>query len=57
MLWVIKLLWGGGIAGGDMTIEAASTKLMWILTQTRDINKIRKLFQTNIAGEMTIYGK
>jgi len=44
----------GALPGGDMTIEAASTKLMWILAQTRDIKKIKKLFQTNIAGEVTI---
>lgn len=48
---------GGGIPGGDMTIEAASTKLMWILAQTRDINKIKQLFKTNIAGEVTIMAK
>ncbi|PIP63800.1 hypothetical protein CO165_01430 [Candidatus Roizmanbacteria bacterium CG_4_9_14_3_um_filter_33_18] len=45
---------GGGIPGGDMTIEAASTKLMWGLAQTRDIKKIKELFATNIAGEVTI---
>lgn len=45
---------GGGIPSGDMTIEAASTKLMWILAQTRDINKVKKMFLTNIAGEITI---
>lgn len=49
-----QALWGGAIPGGDMTIEAASTKLMWILAQTRDIKKIKKLFLTNIAGEMTV---
>lgn len=48
-----QALVGGGIPGGDMTIEAASTKLMWILAQTRDIKKIRKLFATNVAGEVT----
>lgn len=47
----------GAIPGEDMTIEAASTKLMWLLSQTQDINKIRQLFQTNIAGEITINGK
>jgi len=45
---------GGGIPGGDMTIEAATTKLMWILPQTKDIKKIKKLFLTNIAGEITV---
>lgn len=47
----------GAIPGGDMTVEAATTKLMWILSQTRDINTIKKMFQTNIVGEVTIYGK
>jgi len=37
-----------------MTVEAASTKLMWILAQTREIKKIKKLFLTNVAGEVTI---
>jgi L-asparaginase len=48
---------GGVMPGGDMTVEAASTKLMWILSQTRDIKKIKQLFLTNITGEMTTYGK
>ena len=47
----------GAIPGEDMTIEAASTKLMWILAQTRDVKKIRQLFLTNITGEITINGK
>ncbi|VVA44114.1 conserved hypothetical protein [Candidatus Roizmanbacteria bacterium] len=44
----------GAIPGGDMTVEAASIKLMWILAQTRDIKKIKKLFATDIVGEITI---
>lgn len=44
----------GAISGGDMTIEAASTKLMWILAQTKDIKKIKESFQTNLTGEITI---
>ena len=32
----------------DMTPEAALTKLMWILGQTRDMEEIRKLFYTTV---------
>ena len=45
----------GAIPGGDMTSEAATTKLMWILSQTQDIDQVRKIFQANIAGEVTSY--
>lgn len=49
-------LLAGAIPGEDMTVEAASTKLMWLLAQTRDIKKIRQLFLTNVAGELTVHG-
>ena len=32
----------------DMTSEACVTKLMWILTQTEDLNKVSRLFYTPI---------
>ena len=44
----------GAIPAGDMTPEAAVIKLMWVLSQTKSPDKIKKLFQTNIAGEITI---
>lgn len=47
------LLQLGVIPGEDMLPEVAWVKLMWVLGQTRKIEKIRKLMQTNIAGEIT----
>jgi len=43
----------GVIEGGNMLPSAAYTKLIWVLGHTRDIREVRKLVQTNIAGEMT----
>ena len=36
-----------------MTTEAAVTKLMWALGQTEDVNEIKNIFDTNIAGEVS----
>lgn len=38
----------GLLETGDMTLEAAVTKVMWILGQTRDPDTIRSLFNTTI---------
>ena len=36
----------------DMTLEAAVTKLMWILGQTREPAGIRRLFYTTVAQDI-----
>jgi glutamyl-tRNA(Gln) amidotransferase subunit D len=43
----------GVIEGGNMLPSAAYTKLIWVLGHTRNIEEIKKLMQTNIAGEIT----
>ena len=48
-----KLLDTGVIPAGDMTTEAAVTKLMWILGQTDDPEEVRMLFRKNLCGEIS----
>lgn len=43
----------GVIQAYDMTTEAAVTKLMWVLGQTEDPGEVRRLFATDLAGEVT----
>jgi glutamyl-tRNA(Gln) amidotransferase subunit D len=46
------LLLAGVIPGEDMLPETAFIKLMWVLGQTRDEEKIRDLMTTNLRGEI-----
>ena len=43
----------GVIPTDDMFAETALVKLMWVLGQTKDVEEAKKLFKTNIAGELT----
>lgn len=49
-----RILDCGGIPVYDMTEEAIVTKLMWCLGQTKDYKSIRRLFATDLAGEVTL---
>ena len=46
------LLDAGVISGRDMTPETAYVKLAWALGQTDDLNEVKDIIQTNIAGEL-----
>ncbi|WP_424357806.1 Glu-tRNA(Gln) amidotransferase subunit GatD [Methanocella sp. MCL-LM] len=48
----IDLLNAGVIEGQDMLAETALVKLMWALGQTTDMGEIRRIMETNIAGEI-----
>lgn len=49
-----RILECGGIPVYDMTEEAIVTKLMWCLGQTKDYMTIRRLFATDLTGEVTL---
>ncbi|HCW32089.1 MAG: hypothetical protein UT55_C0014G0005 [Candidatus Peregrinibacteria bacterium GW2011_GWE2_39_6] len=44
----------GVIESCDMTLEACITKLMWCLSQTRDVKKIRNMMNMDYAGEISL---
>ena len=48
----IDLINAGVIEGQDMLAETALVKLMWVLGQTQDKAEIRRMMQTDIAGEI-----
>ena len=43
----------GVIPGMNMLPEVAYVKLMWVLGRTQNMDEVKKLMQTNIAGEIT----
>ncbi|MFA4936560.1 MAG: Glu-tRNA(Gln) amidotransferase subunit GatD [Candidatus Methanoperedens sp.] len=47
------ILKAGAIESEDMLSEVALVKLMWVLGQTKDIEKVTAMMHTNIAGEIT----
>lgn len=47
-----QLLKAGVVSGGDMTVECAVTKLMYLFGQGLAPDDVRRLMQTSLAGEM-----
>jgi glutamyl-tRNA(Gln) amidotransferase subunit D len=56
-MWVYDngrdLLKAGVLSGEDMLPETAMVKLMWVLGQTDEPEKVKKFMQTNLAGEIS----
>ena len=44
----------GAISGGDMTLESALTKMMWLMANYDSRKEVEKLYQTDLAGELTM---
>ena len=45
----------GAVSGYDMTVEAAVTKLYYLLSLSCDLNEVKKLMATNLRGEMSAW--
>lgn len=48
-----QLLKAGVVSGGDMTVECAVTKLMYLFGQGLEADDVRRLMTTPLAGELT----
>lgn len=47
------ILKAGAIEGEDMLSEVALVKLMWVLGQAQDMEKVKEMMHASIAGELT----
>jgi len=47
-----RMLQAGVIPAEDMLPETAFVKLSWVLARTRDMDEVRRLMLTNLAGEI-----
>jgi len=50
----LKAKKAGAISSHDMTTEATATKLMWALAYNKKLSDIRKVMETDIAGEISM---
>lgn len=50
----IQLKEAGVMSGGDMTTEAALTKMMYLIGRSPDLEEIKKSFETDFCGEITL---
>lgn len=43
----------GAVSGYDMTVEAAVTKLYYLLSMNHDLDTVKKMMQSDLRGELT----